>query len=236
MADHLTEEEQIESLKRWWKENGTGIVSGIVLALVGYFGWQWWQGNERNNAEAASNLYQSFEEAVSANQGNPENRQLTTAQSLARDLKDNYAKRIYATQASLQLAALAAKKNDLESAAKELQWVVDNSRDDALKFVAKRRLATVKAARGETKEALALLDGSVPPAFAALYAETRGDILLQQGDKEAARAAYQQARAQLLPEQSSGAQLLELKIESLGEASAEQSDNASEADTESDAQ
>ncbi|WP_160152859.1 tetratricopeptide repeat protein [Microbulbifer sp. ALW1] len=238
MADHLTEEEQIESIKRWWKENGTGIVTGIVLALAGYFGWQWWQGKERSEAEAASNLYQGFVEAVSANQGKPDNKQLTTAQSLARELKDDYATRIYATQASLELAAMAAKKNDLETAIKELQWALDNSSDDALKFVAKRRLAAVKAARGETKEALALLEGDVPAAFAALYAETRGDILVQQGDKDAARAAYQQARAQLLPEQSSGSQLLDLKIESLGSAAAESDSDAEakDADKESDAQ
>ncbi|WP_078084216.1 YfgM family protein [Microbulbifer mangrovi] len=244
MADHLTEEEQIETIKRWWKENGSGIVTGIVLALAAYFGWQWWQGKERGDAEAASNVYQGFVEAVSANEGKPDNKQLTTAQSLARELKDDYAKRIYAAQASLQLAALAAEKNDLETAAKELQWVVDNSSDDALKLVAKRRLASVKAARGETNEALALLKGDVPPAFAALYAETRGDILVQQGDKDAARAAYQEARAQLLPEQAAGSRLLDLKIEGLGEAPQADDDNAqdepaaeeADAETEKDAQ
>ncbi|WGL17910.1 tetratricopeptide repeat protein [Microbulbifer bruguierae] len=237
MADHLTEEEQIESLKRWWKENGTGIVTGVVLALAAYFGWQWWQGKERTEAEAASNVYQSFVEAVSANQGNPDNKQLTTAQSLARELKDSYAARIYSAQASLQLAGLAAQKNDLEAAARELQWVLDNSGEEALKLVAKRRLAAVKAARGETSEALALLEGNVPASFAALYAETRGDILMQKGDKEAARSAYLEARAQLLPEQAANGRLLELKIESLGEApAANNADSGSEADKESDAQ
>ncbi|MCQ3827986.1 tetratricopeptide repeat protein [Microbulbifer elongatus] len=220
MADHLTEEEQIESIKRWWKENGTGIVTGVVLALAAYFGWQWWQGKERGEAEAASNMYQSFVEAVSANEGNPDNKQVTTAKSLARELKDDYGNRIYATQASLELAALAAKENDLEAAAKELQWALDNTGDEALKLVAKRRLAAVKAARGETKEALKLLEGDVPPAFASLYAETRGDILVQQGDTDAARTAYQEARAQILPEQAANSRLLDLKIESLGEAPA----------------
>ena len=244
MADHLTEEEQIESLKRWWKENGTGIVTGVVLALAGYFGWQWWQGKERGEAEAASNVYQSFIEAVSANEGKPDNKQLTTAKSLGRELKEEYASRIYAAQASLHLAALAAEKNDLEAAAKELQWTVDNASDDALKFVAKRRLAAVKAARGEQKEALDLVSGDVPAQFAALYADTRGDILLQQGDKDAARKAYQEARAQLLPEQSAVGQLLDLKLASLGEgekADAEEVNDAegsapAESDKESDAQ
>ncbi|WOX06404.1 YfgM family protein [Microbulbifer pacificus] len=216
MADHLTEEEQIESIKRWWKENGTGIVTGVVLALAAYFGYQWWQGKQRAEAEAASDVYQGFVEAVSANNGQPDNKQLTTAQSLARELKDDFANRIYASQAALQLAALAVEKNDLEEASKQLQWALDNTGDDALKYLAKRRLAAVKAARGETNEALKLLEGDVPAAFTALFAETRGDILVQQGDNDAARAAYIQARAAMLPEQAASTRLLDLKIESLG--------------------
>ena len=218
MADHITEEEQIETLKRWWAENGKGIVTGVVLALAGYFGFQFWQNAEREKAEAASNLYQGFVEAVSANEGNPDNKQLTTARSLAQQLKDEFAGRIYASQASLRLAALAAAGNDLEAAAQHLQWVLDNSPEESLKLLATRRLAAVLAARGKPDEALQLLEGDVPPSFAALYAETRGDILLQKGDEEAAHAAYQMAIAQLLPEQASSAQVLRLKAESLAPA------------------
>ncbi|WP_250459909.1 YfgM family protein [Microbulbifer litoralis] len=218
MADHITEEEQIETLKRWWAENGKGIVTGVVLALAGYFGYQWWQDSERGEAEAASNLYQSFVQAVSANEGQPDNKQLTTAKSVARQLKEEFSQRIYASQAALRLAAIAAEDNDLEAAAKQLQWVLDNGAEPTMQLLAKRRLAAVKAARGEPQEALALLEGEVPPAFASLYAETRGDILLQQGDEAAAHSAYQQALAQLLPEQANSARLLRMKADSLAAA------------------
>ncbi|MFI2811596.1 MULTISPECIES: tetratricopeptide repeat protein [Microbulbifer] len=218
MADHITEEEQIESLKRWWAENGKGIVTGVVLALAGYFGYQFWQSNERTTAEEASNLYQSFLQAATANDGNPDNKQLTTARSLGRQLQDEFGNRIYASQAALHLAAIAAQGNDLEAAEKQLQWVLDNTPDTSLELVAKRRLAAVKAARGTPDEAMKLLEGKVPEAFAALYAETRGDILLQQGDEAGAKAAYESALAQLLPEQASSAQLLRLKADSIGAA------------------
>ena len=237
MADHITEEEQIETLKRWWAENGKGIVTGVVLALAGYFGFQFWQSNERENAEAASNLYQGFVEAVSANEGNPDNAQLTTARSLAQQLKEDFSGRIYASQASLRLAALAADDNDLEAAAQQLQWVLDNSSEESLKLLATRRLAAVLAARGKPDEALQLVEGDVPSSFAALYAETRGDILLQKGDKEGARAAYQMAIAQLLPEQASSAQVLRLKAESLAPATdSESAEEATEANKAEDTQ
>lgn len=240
MADHLTEEEQIETLKRWWAENGKGIVTGVVLALAAYFGYQWWQGTERAKAEEASNLYQNFIEAVSANEGEPDNKQLTTAKTLAQQLKTDFAKRIYASQAALRLAALAARDNDLEAAEKQLQWVLDNTGETALSLLARRRLAAVKAARGKPDEALSLLQGGVPPSFAALYAETRGDVLLQKGDAEAAYAAYEQALAQLLPEQANSAQTLRLKSESLrpaqekseAEAAGEEGERTSEGEQE----
>lgn len=224
MADHLTEEEQIESLKRWWAENGRGIISGVVLALAAYFGFQWWQGAEREKAEASSDLYQGFVEAVSANEGQPDNKQLTTARSLAQQLKEEYASRIYASQAALRLAALAADGNDLETAEQELQWVLANGGEESLKLVATRRLAAVLAARGKPDEALKLLEGKVPAAFEALFAETRGDILLLKGDEAAAHEAYQEALAKLSAEQAGGAQLLRLKAE--GVAPAQQKDSA----------
>ncbi|MEW5248241.1 YfgM family protein [Microbulbifer sp. 2201CG32-9] len=218
MADHLTEEEQIETLKRWWAENGRGIVTGITLALAGYFGYQWWQNSERSSAEGASNLYQSFVAAVTANEGQPDDKQMTTARSLAQQLKDEYGSRIYASQAALRVAALAAADNDLEAATEQLQWVLANTGEDTLKLLATRRLAAVVSARGQPDEALAMLGGDIPDAFAALYAETRGDILLQQGDEEAARLAYEQAIDELLPEQAASAQLLRLKADSIAAA------------------
>lgn len=229
MADHITEQEQIETLKRWWAENGKGIVTGVVLALAGYFGYQWWQNAERAKAEEASNLYQNFVEAVSANDGQPDNKQLTTAKSVAQQLKTDFPSRIYASQASLRLAAMAADGNDLEVAEKELQWVLDNTGETTLELLAKRRLAAVKAARGKPDEALKLLEGDVPPSFAALFAETRGDILLQKGEDEGAHTAYQQALAQLLPEQQGSRRLLEMKAESLAPAPEGSEEEAGEA-------
>ncbi|WP_299942978.1 tetratricopeptide repeat protein [uncultured Microbulbifer sp.] len=219
MAEHITEQEQIETLKRWWAENGRGIVTGVALALAGYFGYQWWQGDQRAKAEAASDLYQSFVEAVSANNNQPDNKQLTTAKTLAEQLKSDFGSRIYASQASLRLAAIAADSNNLEAAQQQLQWVFDNSGETALQLLAKRRLAAVVAARGNPDEALELVAGTVPPAFAALYSETRGDILKQKGKDASAHAAYEQALTELLPEQAGSAQLLRLKADSLAAAS-----------------
>ncbi|WP_444932115.1 YfgM family protein [Microbulbifer sp. SSSA002] len=228
MAEHLTEQEQIETLKRWWAENGKGIMTGVVLALAGYFGYQWWQGDQRTKAEAASDLYQTFVEAVSANNNQPDSKQITTAKNVAEQLKNDFGKRIYASQAALRLAAISAESNDLEAAQQQLQWVLDNTAEASLELLAKRRLAAVLAARGEPDQGLKLLEGTVPPAFAALYSETRGDILKQKGDNAGARAAYEQALTELLPEQAGSTQLLRLKADSLAATESSDAQNQTE--------
>jgi predicted negative regulator of RcsB-dependent stress response len=53
VADHITEEEQIEALKRWWEENGKQTLLGIALIVGGYFGWQAWTDHGVEQASAA---------------------------------------------------------------------------------------------------------------------------------------------------------------------------------------
>ena len=39
----LTEEEQLDNLKSFGKKYGSAIISGILIALIAFFGWQYWQ-------------------------------------------------------------------------------------------------------------------------------------------------------------------------------------------------
>ena len=50
MADHLTDEEQVEALKKWWRENGKSVVGGVVLGLALVGGWRGWQYYEQTRA------------------------------------------------------------------------------------------------------------------------------------------------------------------------------------------
>ena len=35
MADHMQDEADLEALRRWWDENGKGIVAAVVVAVLG---------------------------------------------------------------------------------------------------------------------------------------------------------------------------------------------------------
>lgn len=216
MAEHLTEEEQIEALKRWWAENGTSTVVGVVLAVSGYFGWEFWKDSQQESAEAASASYQTLMDAVVVEPGQLlSEEKSTTANHLADELKSQHASSLYASQAALFKAKLAVEAQDLKTAAAELQWVIDRNVEPALTLLTRSRLARVQIDLGEYEQALATVTDANSGSFKALFAEIRGDILLAQEKTSEARAAYQLALDNLITEQASRRPLLEIKISDL---------------------
>ena len=211
MAEHLNDEEQLETLKRWWKQNGVPILSAVVLVGGGWFGWQFWQDSRTENAAEASLLYAgmlqqlaAYEEAGAADGSG--------VAASAQTLKDLHGKSQYGRYAGLVLARLAVDDGDLDGAAAQLRWVMDSARDPGLEHLAALRLARVEAARGNDDEALSLLRASVPGPLVALYAELEGDLHLRRGDGAAAGAAYRRALDNLAPADASARPLIELKL------------------------
>ena len=216
MTAHLTEEEQLDALKRWWKENGKSTVIGAALAVAGYLGWGAWQDQQQLQAEAASATYQALVQAVGVEQGQAlSDDTQATIKHLAGELKADHSGNLYAAQAALYLAKLAVEDNDLDAAAAELQWVLDQKGDTSLELLARSRLARVQLAQSKYDEALALIPETMSDSFKSNFAETRGDILLAKGDTEGARGAYQLAIDSLIPELETRRPLLQMKVSDL---------------------
>jgi len=66
-------------------------------------------------------------------------------------------------------------------------------------------------------EALKLVEAKHTPAFDGMYADLKGDILAVQGKRAEARAAYQAALEKIDP-RSSYRQLIQVKLDAVGEA------------------
>ena len=216
MTAHLTEEEQLESMKRWWSENGKSTVVGVLLAVGGYFGWGAWQDKQQADAETASVIYQNLSEAVIQEPGQVlSDEKITTATSLAEQLKNDYPSSLYATHAALFKAKLEVEKGDLVAAANELQWALDKDIDEALSLVVRSRLARVQMDMQQYEQALATVADQGSGSFKATFAEIRGDILVNQKEPAKAAEAYQLALASLLPDQAERRPLLEIKLDDL---------------------
>ncbi|MEX2515947.1 MAG: tetratricopeptide repeat protein [Gammaproteobacteria bacterium] len=204
-----TEEEQIEAIKEWWRENGRAVIIGIVLGVGGILGWRGWQSHQEAQAINASAIYQDALAAIEA--GEPD-----TVRSNAQQLIDDYPKTSYAQFAAMLLAKQAVEDGDLDVAEEQLRWATDNSTDPSLTHTARLRLLQVLLASDKPDAVLAMIDQTGFDRFAAQYEELRGDALLAQGDLGAARDAYKTALTSL-PPRSAGRELLEIKLDNLGQ-------------------
>ncbi len=210
MAEHLTEEEQLEAIKRWWDNNGKSLLTAILLGIAAYSGFQFWQNKQQAQAEAGSVVYEELLQAVGAQ--NPTAEQQNTAKYLAKQLVDEHGGSFYGVSGDLFLAKLAVKDNDLKSAASHLNSALSQGPSEALRPIVYQRLAKVQAAQGDYAAALATLDKGQTQAVLGSYAETRGDIFLAQGDNDRARASFQLALDSLASEDFARRQPLQDKL------------------------
>lgn len=216
MSVHLTEEEQLEVLKRWWKDYGKYVVICVLVAVAGYFTWTAWQDQQRAKAETASAVYEDLLQLVDLQPGQTlEDADRATVQHLAKQIKDDDSTSLYAHNAAFFLAKIALTESDLDKAADELQWVLDNKPELATEHLANLRLARVLLAKGSHDEALALVQNPPAVGFAAEYAEVYGDVLMAKGDAEAARTAYEKALAATTPQEQERLMLLQMKLDDL---------------------
>lgn len=215
MAVHLTEEEQMAQLRRWWSDNGKSTLIMVVLIVGGYLGWEAWRANQLANAESAGAVYQNLAQAVQIDETSEDESQSATIEHLATELKQAYPDNLYASQAALFVAREAVQKGDLQAAAAELAWVIEKNVDPALTLVAQSRLARLEMAQKNWDAALAQVQEPENEAFVSTFAELRGDILVEKGDATSARAAYQRALDHLVEGQEVRAQLLQIKLDNL---------------------
>lgn len=208
---YRSEDEQVEALKRWWKDNGTSTLTSVALAIAVVLGWQGWQQRQQQSREVASATYQTMLEAIQAGGD-----KLTTAKTMADTLKADFSGSAYAQLAALAKARLLVEAKDLAGAEAELRWVLEHKPADEIKGIVQLRLAKVLSAKGDRAGALAALAGNPPEALAAAYAEARGDILLAEGKRDEAKAAYQQAIEQAKGQKEVELGWLEMKYQSLG--------------------
>lgn len=192
MVDYATEEEQVEALKRWWRENGRSVVVGVLLGLLALAGWRGWAWYSEEQSLAASRLYEQVVDRIESG----EREKLT---DLAGRLRSDYGGTPYAGLGSLAAARAAVRDGDLEAAAEWLRWAMNNASTEDLSYIARARLARVEGERGNIEVALELIGREHPNAFGGLYAEVRGDLLVAKGDPEAAAAAYERALSADVP-------------------------------------
>ncbi|HVX00599.1 MAG TPA: tetratricopeptide repeat protein [Candidatus Babeliaceae bacterium] len=207
MTEYMTEQEQIQQLKNWIKQYGLTILLGIVLALVITSGWHYYQGYKENKLIHASSVY---DQMLSLRAQNNSNRAVVQAQKLLK----NYPHTPYAQMAALMLARDATLKKNYPEAIQQLNWVIDHSKDKAIREIARLRIARVLITEKKPQEALDTLSKINDNNFNGFADEIRGDAYLALHDTNSARKAYEQA-LQELPNAEVTRPILQMKLDNL---------------------
>lgn len=209
--DELSENEQLEALKAWLRSNGPSIIGGLALGVLLVVGWRWWQGRQQTDALAANAAYEQLLQTFTPD-AKPED-----VESRLATFNASWARSAYAMPAELAVAAVLVDRNALDKAAAHLRTVTEGAEDEALREVARVRLARVLVSQGKADEALALLEKGNMAGYEAAYAEARGDALFAKGDRAGALKQYQDAKAAAapLPSAALGRSALDLKINDL---------------------
>jgi predicted negative regulator of RcsB-dependent stress response len=210
MAYDLEEQEQIDAIKGWWSEYGNLVVLAAIACLLTIAAFQGWRYYKAQQAERAASLFTQLDQAERANEPK-------TVRDIAAQIIDKHGSTPYAGMAALSAAKASFTTGELEEAKKNLQWVIDKSREDEMRDVARLRLAGILLDEKKYDEALKVLSAKPTEAYVALFADSKGDVLAAQGKPAEARAAYQVALDKSEPSSQYRA-LVELKLDALGEA------------------
>ncbi len=137
VEDYLTDREQEEALRNWWRDNWRWILGGVVLGLALLGGWQYWETYRTQRAERAAKVYAGLPDGADGQ------RRRARPRRLLNDLVADHAKSAYTQQGRLLLA-----KRDVEAGQAStrpstlLRAVVDKSKDEELASIAQSAAGT----------------------------------------------------------------------------------------------
>jgi predicted negative regulator of RcsB-dependent stress response len=208
MDVNASEKEQIDNLKKWWKENGSSLITGALLGLSLIFGGKAWMNWKETQAENASNNYALMQSALKQND-------IEAVRNQANELISNATNTGYATLAALVLAKLAVEDGEMAAAQAQLEWALEHAKTPQVENIARSRLVRVLIDAKEHAQAETVLSQVTDAgAYQSVYTELQGDLAFVQGDMERAATAYHDALASL-PASAPNAAYLQVKYENL---------------------
>lgn len=186
MSVYMTEDEQLEVIKKWWKRYGnivSVIISVILLAIAGYRYFNW---HQEKITQQASITYENMMVAFS-------NHNTQGVRAFANELIKDYGSSVYADVAHMTLAKIYVSKNKLDQAQQELEWVAAKSKMSSLQQIAKIRIARIMAANKSYDNALTELSKVNDTAYLPVINELKGDIYGATGKYQEAINSYRLA-------------------------------------------
>jgi predicted negative regulator of RcsB-dependent stress response len=205
----LEEQEQLAQLKSWWETYGNLLIMTLVLAAVVFSGWQGWRFWQERQASEASNLFETLGKSLQGNEPK-------AVRDASGELLEKYPGTLYASMGALSSAKYFFDKGDLKAAKAQLQWVVDKTKSDEFRDIARLRLANVLLDEKAYDEALKVLDAKHGDPFNAQFAALKGDLLFAKGQPADAKAAYKLALEKADKNNAGLRESVQMRLDALG--------------------
>ncbi len=206
MNVNMTEEEQVEQLKKWWRQYGNMLMTIVLVVVLTVVGTRWYNDKQTAVITSASSAFNSLMDSVAKNEP-------VKIESQADYIKSNYSSTIYASSAALLLAKQQVEFKKYQAAEKQLKWVVENSNSNSFKQLAKLRLSRIYLYQRKYDDALTQLNSVDDSLFNSLISEAKGDVYFAEGKNKQANKLYIAALEQL-PNQALASKELRMKLNS----------------------
>ena len=187
MSRYETEEEQVDAIKAWWKKNGTSLLTSVLIFVVAFSGWRYWDNHNKVQAINASSMYEVMQ--LNMQQG--------TFGEVSREalkLMQEQPESPYASAAAMLLAKYSFSKGEFTDAQQHLEWVKEHAKDDVLQRTAMMRLARMLADQQQFDEAKTVMANvtasKLSPSEQGHFDYISGVISIAQNDQNAARDAF----------------------------------------------
>lgn len=186
MSVYMTEEEQIQVIKKWWSRYSSPILVILSIGMLAMSGYKYWTWHHEKVLAEASNVYEHLMVSFS-------NHEVDVSRDFAHQLIKQYPQTVYADVARLTLAKLEVESEQYDKARDLLSDVVLHSNVSAFKQIAKIRIARLLLAKQDFNKALEQIAVVDDPAYLAVVNELKGDIFAQQHHYQKAIQSYKKA-------------------------------------------
>lgn len=205
----LEEQEQLDELKAYWKQYGNLILTVLTLVFATVAAFQAWNFHQRRQAAEASAMYANLQRAQSA-------KDAKQVKEVAGTILEKYPTTFYASMAALVAAKSAYESGDVKTAKAQLGWVTEHAKPEEFADIARLRLASLLLDEKDHDGALKLLEAKGNAAYAARYADLKGDVLVAQGKAGDAKIAYRAALTAISQKETALRDYVQQKLDSLG--------------------
>ncbi|MDP4121378.1 MAG: tetratricopeptide repeat protein [Bacillota bacterium] len=164
MSLYLTDDEQLNLIKCWFKKYGKLLIVSVTVLSVTLLGLYFWQEYKDKQTENTSILYEQLLASIKSKQ--------------PIDYDKKMPNNAYGHLSALLQAKAAIQQGNFDAAMNNLTWVIQHTQDVGLKQISRIRLARVLLAQNKPELALKQINIIYDATFNPLINKVRARILI----------------------------------------------------------